>query len=1019
LTLPQPRLANRLTLKKWTGLNLNNTLNPVVEHVVIERAWNGISYKGTWNAGTATWDGITGRGYFANVGINAYNIAVEIDGMTDSSRFIGVHLWPYGGDFSPLWYDPLAIGYQIGRADDLSITNGLGITGTHFNFVAGADGAASFTKITGYGFDGYQGILMPNSGFVGSAMHSVLVSNSTASYGGVTAASRFIKLNRGALHWMGGYIAAVAFTGPVVEVDYSAVGVSGVLTFEGVDLLSMGITGVKWFQQVNNAGTDALTISIQNCSIWNYPSVTDATPTISIEQSDSGAILNFTGNHFSYLNPTFTRVALAITTDANHRIENNNFFVNSPVAPGWTVSYPVPRVLGHYQHPYDTDLVVSVKSYGACGNGVCDDTAAIQAAVTAATAGQCVRVLAGSYKVSSQITIPNQDFCIVGDGKASTQFLPTAAFPDSTPLFAVTGTAAAQSRTRLFRGFTIDFIQPDISKQIITAVVATNVGTITTSTSHGYSIGDIAIFFNWAGGGGEPLAFNGRYTVASTPSGTQFTVATIGIGDDTYTPALAYVQSKRSLKKWIGISAVSNYVNGLEVDDVAIKGAYNGIAFKGTYAGYWTRTVSEGKFSKIDMSVYNRGFDIDGMLGSSVISDSGCSAAYQSARGGTAGGYSLLEADITTICYKVGRADDLKIRGGGAGIVGTGLSVTTSEGGDPRTARVTVSDAIFDGETGIYIAPTTTDFVTPHVRVENSYFYLIGEGAATYTNRPLHHSIYFGGGFLQVVNSYFFPSTADATAITPIYVKYTIAGKQNSASFVGSRFVEYSGVVCDKPFLTQANSSTYGTLTLVGNSITRNGVGAYTTPAFDFQQTSGSSVQVVFTGNIAGRYAGSGLLYKFIKDDAHVAFGNSFSASGWTTEFVAGVGKYQQWTGTITTPKFLTSVGLRNADYDEGTVGSSLEFGFVGTSGITPPTIQSFRSSANAAYDFWLNKLGGTVFFGGPPQLFDPGAKPTCDATTRGTIWKADGGAGVADTTEVCAKNSSNTYAWYAMATIP
>jgi len=55
----------------------------------------------------------------------------------------------------------------------------------------------------------------------------------------------------------------------------------------------------------------------------------------------------------------------------------------------------------------------------------------------------------------------------------------------------------------------------------------------------------------------------------------------------------------------------------------------------------------------------------------------------------------------------------------------------------------------------------------------------------------------------------------------------------------------------------------------------------------------------------------------------------------------------------------------------------------------------------------------------GSIRLIDQGSKPTCDATTRGTIWRDDGGTGVADTIEVCAKNSSNTYAWYAMATIP
>jgi hypothetical protein len=39
-------------------------------------------------------------------------------------------------------------------------------------------------------------------------------------------------------------------------------------------------------------------------------------------------------------------------------------------------------------------------------------------------------------------------------------------------------------------------------------------------------------------------------------------------------------------------------------------------------------------------------------------------------------------------------------------------------------------------------------------------------------------------------------------------------------------------------------------------------------------------------------------------------------------------------------------------------------------------------------------------------------ARPSCDATTRGKIWQTFGGAGVADTVAVCAKDSANAYAW-------
>ena len=39
-------------------------------------------------------------------------------------------------------------------------------------------------------------------------------------------------------------------------------------------------------------------------------------------------------------------------------------------------------------------------------------------------------------------------------------------------------------------------------------------------------------------------------------------------------------------------------------------------------------------------------------------------------------------------------------------------------------------------------------------------------------------------------------------------------------------------------------------------------------------------------------------------------------------------------------------------------------------------------------------------------------AQPTCDSTVRGTLWFTQGGVGVADQLEVCAKDAANAYAW-------
>ena len=45
-------------------------------------------------------------------------------------------------------------------------------------------------------------------------------------------------------------------------------------------------------------------------------------------------------------------------------------------------------------------------------------------------------------------------------------------------------------------------------------------------------------------------------------------------------------------------------------------------------------------------------------------------------------------------------------------------------------------------------------------------------------------------------------------------------------------------------------------------------------------------------------------------------------------------------------------------------------------------------------------------------QLDDPGTRPTCDSGHRGWVWYDAGGAGVADTVEICTKDAADAYAW-------
>ncbi len=102
----------------------------------------------------------------------------------------------------------------------------------------------------------------------------------------------------------------------------------------------------------------------------------------------------------------------------------------------------------------------------------------------------------------------------------------------------------------------------------------------------------------------------------------------------------------------------------------------------------------------------------------------------------------------------------------------------------------------------------------------------------------------------------------------------------------------------------------------------------------------------------------------------------------------------------------------------------AIEFGNMAAA--STPTID-FHSSGNGNdYDARISASGGiaspgfgslifeanTLTLNALPFLVDRGEKPTCSISYRGAIWTDFGGAGVADTVEVCTKDASNNYAW-------
>lgn len=66
--------------------------------------------------------------------------------------------------------------------------------------------------------------------------------------------------------------------------------------------------------------------------------------------------------------------------------------------------------------------VVSVKDYGATGDGTTDDTTAVQAAMTALSSGGVLYFPAGAYKLTAQLVVPaNQNYSIRGAGIEATR----------------------------------------------------------------------------------------------------------------------------------------------------------------------------------------------------------------------------------------------------------------------------------------------------------------------------------------------------------------------------------------------------------------------------------------------------------------------------------------------------------------------------------------------------------------------------------------------------------------------
>lgn len=99
------------------------------------------------------------------------------------------------------------------------------------------------------------------------------------------------------------------------------------------------------------------------------------------------------------------------------------------------VKQPFTGATARTQHDKNADFI-SVKDFGAKGDGVTDDKAAIQAALDAAlTANKTLFIPSGNYLISGQLI--NKGVSMLGEGRLYSQFLLATSFPAATAILLI------------------------------------------------------------------------------------------------------------------------------------------------------------------------------------------------------------------------------------------------------------------------------------------------------------------------------------------------------------------------------------------------------------------------------------------------------------------------------------------------------------------------------------------------------------------------------------------------------
>jgi hypothetical protein len=340
----QPDSANIADYTHWpVAINIDGGSEAHIEDVRIFDAWNGITARGTWNG--ATWIPDTSRWTLKNVGVTAYNVAVEQGGSWDTIRIDGYHCQAgfAGIDQSPAAIvNKATVFYQnttclkLGHADDVKISNSL-MGGKYALHATTGNGSGPYVECVNCSFDS-GGAVYWDSG------RELRITNSNF-YSGAHQTQAQVKAVQGTVLISNSKFNNSNPSHPSVQYDQASLG-----SFFGTSLL---LSNNRFVQAAGEAGSaPVIDINVTEGKYLDF-AITGNTFAVSPAAVYANAVIRVRKHATGFANGAITGNVAAIDTGSTRAFidfdNDSRYYMANNLFPGMTATLPASIIAGIYQ----------------------------------------------------------------------------------------------------------------------------------------------------------------------------------------------------------------------------------------------------------------------------------------------------------------------------------------------------------------------------------------------------------------------------------------------------------------------------------------------------------------------------------------------------------------------------------------------------------------------------------------------------------------------------------------------